>query len=716
VGSDGIHRILDAPLSVSDLEVDVRIRERRAHVRVDQTILNSTAAPVTTANLWPAPPGLRVSGFYYTLDDRRVPAEEVSGAAADPIYRDAAQRLDDPRILAYLGRPFFRGPQNTIPGNGRVRMRMEFDAELPEARGIARFHHPFDTNSFSRLPINRARIHVAVETRDPLPFFYSPSHAFTWTRGGAGSVEGEYSETGTRPDRDLLLFYGTGRGEVDLRVLADRQAGFAGTFLAAIHPGPDLVAARAVPRDLVFVLDRSGSMAGAKIEQARAGLEFSLSRLNPEDRFSIVTFDNGISAWRTELVPGTRENVEEAREAVRRIVTGGGTNIHDALKRGLEILGKGERPAAVIFLTDGLPTSGVTNLDQIRTAIGAANGRKARLFAFGVGYDVNVPFLDRISSDNRGDAEYVRPGDNLETRMASFYEKQAQPLLTDLKLTIEGIETQDVIPGELPDLFANGEVLVVGRYRTPGTATLRLTGKLGKEERVYTATAALGEVGSEHSFLPRLWAQRKIGELLDDVRLHGAKPELIQQIAALSREFAIVTDYTRGYVDANVSLAPAAQKDALTKSVARANTFQQGAFATSQSVNNRAMRQQAQVYGNSYFDEAGRQVQEAGARQANGRSQFLRGGYWTDPDWSDDAKPLRIKRFSAAYWEISRTLPETNAALAAGRRLRLRIRGKPVEIGDDGAAELTAADRAALWAPPPHGGGPRSGRPLVPGG
>jgi Ca-activated chloride channel homolog len=690
-------QVAGTPLSVGDLEVDVRIRDRRAHVQVDQTILNATARPAVAANLWPAPPGIRVSGFFYTIDGRRAPAEQVSGAAADAVYREAAQSGDDPRVLTYLGRPFFRGPETSIPANGRVRMRMEFDADLPETQGVARFHHPFDTNSFSRLPINRARIRVAVQTAEPLSFFYSPSHALTWTRSGERSVEGEYSETGTRPDRDLLLYYGTGRGEVDLRVLADRHPRFGGTFLAAIHPGPGLPASAYVPRDLVFVLDRSGSMSGAKIEQARAGLDFSLSRLNAEDRFSVVTFDNTVNPWRAELVPATPENVEAAREAVRRITPGGGTNIHDALKRGLEIAGAGERPAAVVFLTDGLPTSGLTSLDQIRTAIQQANSRKARVFAFGVGYDVNVPFLDRLSSDNRGDAEYVRPGDNLETRMGSFYQKQAQPLLTDLKLSVEGDEAVDLIPGDLPDLFANGEVLVAGRYGKPGTATLRLTGKLGKQDRSYTARFSLPAGPGEYPFLPRLWAQRKIGDLLDQVRLHGANPALLQQITTLSRDFAIVTDYTRGYVDQNVSLAPAAQNQALLKNVDRANTFQQGAYATSQSVNNRSLRQQAQVYGNAYLDEAGKQVQAGTARQANGRSQFLRGGYWVDPDWSEDARPLRIKRFSAAYWEISKTLPETNAALAAGPRLRLLIRGRPVEIGDDGATALSPSDRAALF-------------------
>jgi Ca-activated chloride channel family protein len=704
---------IDTPLSVSDLEVDVRIRDRRAHVQVDQVIVNGSPAPVTSTNLWPAPSGIKVSGFYYTVNGERVPGEQVSGEAADAVYRQAAATADDPRILAYLGRPFFRGPATSIAAGGRARMRMEFDADLPEAQGIARFHHPFDTNTFSRLPINHARIHVALETTEPLSFYYSPTQAFTWTRSGANAVEGSYTESGTKPDRDLLLYYGTGRGEVDLRVLADRQSGFAGTFLAAIHPGADMPTSAYVPRDLVFVLDRSGSMSGAKIQQARSGLEFSLSRLNPEDRFSIVTFDNQVTPWRSELLPATPENVAAAQQEVRRISPGGGTNIHDALKRGLQILGRGERPAAVIFLTDGLPTSGVTDLGQIRTAIQGANPRKARVFVFGVGYDVNVPFLDRLSAENRGDAEYVRPGDNLETRMASFYQKQAQPLLTDLKLVVDGVGTSDVIPAELPDLFANGEVIVVGRYRTPGTVTLHLSGKLGDAERTYTKSFELPAAPTPYSFLPRLWAQRKIGDLLDEVRLHGAKPELIQQITSLSREFAILTDYTRGYVDTAVSLKAPAQAAALAKSVDRANTFQQGAFATSQSVNNRAMRQQAQVYGNAYLDESGRQVQNGGARQAGSRSQFLRGGYWTDPDWSEEAQPLRIKRFSAAYWEISKRLPETNSALAAGPRLRLLIHGKPVEIGDDGATELTPADRAALFVKAQSQGRP-SRRSAVP--
>ncbi len=685
------------PLSIADLAVAVRIQGRQAHVRIDQTVTNQGAASAEVANLWPAPPGLDVRDFHYTINGASSSAERVQGEQADRVYRESAQQNDDPRVLRYLGQPFFRGPAMSIPAGGRLTMRMEYHADLPVDQGVVRFHHPLSTNGFSNLPINHVTVRVSLSDREPIGFYYSPTHPFTWTRSADGSVEGAYAESNRRIDNDLHLYSAAGNAPVDFRVLAMRQTGFGGVFLASVRPGPALARSEYVARDVIFVLDRSGSMAGDKLAQAKAGLDFSLSRLNPADRFSLVWYDSTVNVWRPELQPATAENVAEAQRALRSIIANGGTNIHDALKSGLQVLGRGDRPAAVVFLTDGLPTAGVTDIGKIRTAVMEANSRRARVFVFGVGYDVNVPFLDQLSVENRGDAEYVRPGDNLEARLASFYEKQSQPVLTDLKLSLEGGDTADILPGELPDLFAGGEIVVVGRYRKPGPLVARLTGSSGTEVKTYEVRTALPDRGAAFDFLPRLWAQRKIGELLDEVRLTGPKPELIRQISALSREFGILTDYTRSLADDRVALDLSSQAAAVGENAQRANTFSQGAFATSQSVNNRGLRQQAQVYQNRFLGEDGREVEGNQARQAGARAQFLRGGFWTDPEWPADRKPLKVKRYSPAYWEILKRRPDLTATMAAGRRVRFLLGKEPIQVDDDGTSQFSAADRARLF-------------------
>lgn len=678
--------------------MQVRIRGRQATVRIDQAVRNDGTTPVETRNLWPAPAGIEVRDFRYTVNGAATAAARVEGEKADQVYKNAAQDGDDPRVLRYLGRPFFESPGITIPAGGRVAMRMEYSAELPVEQGVVRFQHPLSTNGFSQLPINRAALRVSIQDQQPIGFFYSPTHAFRWTTGSGGSVEGNLVETNRRMESDLLLYFAPGADPVDVRLLSHRREGMGGTFLVSVRPGPTAESTvEYVPRDLVFVLDRSGSMAGGKLDQARAGLEFSLSRLNPKDRFSLIWYDTDVHVWRPELQEAGEADVAAAREALRALRPAGSTNIHGALTRALQLLGKGERPAAVIFLTDGLPTAGVTDISRIRTDVQEANNRKARIFVFGVGYDVNVPFLDHLSSENRGDAEYVRPGDNLEARMAAFYEKQAQPILTDLQLALEGVETLDVYPADLPDLFVNGEVLVVGRYRKPGNGTLRLTGLAGAASQTVQKRFRLPEREPAFDFLPRLWAQRRIGFLLDEVRLRGPKPELLQQITELSREFGILTDYTRSLVDDRVSLDLRSQSAALSTNAARAGGFASGAFATSQSVNNRGLRQQAQVYQNRFLDESGAEVELNQTRQAGNRSQFLRGGYWTDVNWPADQAAIRIKRFSKAYWELLRRKPELAETLAAGRRVRFLLGKQPVQVGDDGATELSAADRMKLF-------------------
>lgn len=694
----GVERV-DSPLSVADLHVDVRIKDREAHVRIDQTILNSGPTPVAASNLWPVPPNIGIRNFQYLADGVPVRAERVAGEAADVIYRTAAEQGDNPRILAYLGRPFYRGTIGSVPARGRLQMRMEFDADLPVVQDVVKFHHPLSTNSFSSLPINRTRLTVSLRTGEPVPFFYSPTHAFQWKRVSPNEVQGEYTEARSRPDKDLLLFFGTSRSELDIRVLGYRPAGAEGTFLASIRPGPAMLAAPPVPRDLVFVLDKSGSMKDGKLEQAKAGLEYSLSRLNPEDRFGLIWYDNEATEWRPKLVSASPENLEAASSAVRELRPGSGTNPHASLRQGLELLGKGDRPAAVIFLTDGLPTVGVTDMGQIHEAVRKHNIRQARLLVFGVGYDVNVPFLDRLASQNRGDAEYIRPGDNLQIRMAEFYQKRSQPLLSDLRMTIDGIGMRDALPSELSDLFPSTDLLVVGRYAGACPAEVRVTGRQGGRVRTFTARVPLSDPGAEFAFVPRIWAQRKVGALQDQVRLQGPKPALVEEITRLGREFGIITPYTQALLDDRVSLGLGSQSRALNGNAVRANGFVQGAFATSQSVNNRGLVQNGQVYDNAFFGEDGRFVRVGGARVAAGRALFYRSGFWTEGSWPEDAAPERIKRFSPAYWELLRRHPELTEAFVSGPRVRLLVDGKPVEISDDGRTVAPDTSRAPVNSP-----------------
>lgn len=214
---------MDRPLSVRDLRVEIRVRDRAARFVIRQLVVNSSDRSVEAANLWPVPPGLEVSRFQYLADGRPLRTDRVDGFPADVVYRRAAEFNDDPRVLAYLGRPFFRGALESIPPMGQVKMGMEFDAVLPISNSIITVHHPLDTNTFSGQPVDRTELSVVIETSDPLAFFECPTYGLQWSCSGDRAVTGSYVETQTRPDRPLVVRFGAARDQQALRKAAQEQ-------------------------------------------------------------------------------------------------------------------------------------------------------------------------------------------------------------------------------------------------------------------------------------------------------------------------------------------------------------------------------------------------------------------------------------------------------------------------------------------------------------
>ncbi|MEK7682008.1 MAG: VWA domain-containing protein, partial [Chloroflexota bacterium] len=302
--------------------------------------------------------------------------------------------------------------------------------------------------------------------------------------------------------------------------------------------------AKAVDKDVVFVLDISGSMQGQKMEQARAALEYVLDRLNPGDRFNIIAFNSAVSTYADALRPASEK--AQALPFVRGLQAAGGTNIHDALRTALGMAPQGGgRPHVVIFLTDGLPTVGVIQTNAIIDGVVQASKKDVRLFAFGVGDDVNAFLLDTIAQRNRGVSDYIRPGQDIQEKLARFYEKISTPVLTDLKLDTGAVKVEDVYPQPLPDLYAGNQLVVVGRYRGEVAAAIALKGMVNSQEKTYTyADQSFPSESASAAFLPRLWATRKVGYLLNQIRLNGQNKELVDEVVALATRYGIATPFT----------------------------------------------------------------------------------------------------------------------------------------------------------------------------
>lgn len=299
--------------------------------------------------------------------------------------------------------------------------------------------------------------------------------------------------------------------------------------------------------------------------KAKEALRFILGQLGEDDRFSIVSFDHQIEAFSRELRPAESNAIREAMDYVNYLTDRGDTDIDGALTTGLDILARSRRPWAtqvIIFLTDGLPTAGVTDETYIREDVRRANdGLGASVHVFGVGYDVNTHLLDGIAAENRGAVTYVEPGQSLEAALTTFYAQIARPLLADVTITFEGMEVEAVYPQALPDLFVGSSLVLTGKYSGASElVTVRLSGRTPQGRKEYTYDL---EIGSGDAFVPRLWATRRVGELLDRVRVEGETEALVEEIRALGLAFGLVTPYTTTIIQAQAEGAASVENMAL---------------------------------------------------------------------------------------------------------------------------------------------------------
>jgi len=527
--------------------VTVRIEDNHAVTRVEQEFVNPHPFAVSGRYLFPVPPGAMVSNFEASLGGQRQTVIRQDAATTNAALYDVVAQRQDPSLLQYADWESLAFDLE-LPAGGARRMLLSYDEVLAPTGGMYRYRYILSTERYSMAPLEDVSITVDLALSSGLSNLYVPTHNVSTERLGEGRARVTWQAQDVRPTENFDLFFTPAEGGFGSGLLTGTREGHE-HFLFLFAPESEAAREDALPKDIVFVIDRSGSMAGEKIVQAQNALHFILGQLNPDDRFSIVGFDDRLLRFSTELAPVERETLREARRFVDDLYADANTDLEAALQAGLEILSRSEsRPEAtrlVVFLTDGLPTAGVTDGGLIASLVAEANARvAARLHVFGVGYDVNSHLLDRLAAENGGSVTYVQPGENLELVLSDFYARIANPVLTDIVVDFEGLEASDVYPAQLPDLFQGASLLLTGRYHaTDSEVTVRVRGQAGGQARTYVYHFDLRE-STGHDFVPRLWATRRIGTLLDQVRVERESAALVAEIRALGLGYGLVTPYT----------------------------------------------------------------------------------------------------------------------------------------------------------------------------
>jgi Ca-activated chloride channel family protein len=470
-------------------------------------------------------------------------------------------------------------------------------------------------------------------------------------------------------------------------------------------PGPD-TGKPAIKREVTLVIDRSGSMRNEKIEQVKEAALQVIAGLKPGEAFNVIIYNNTVQRFSETPVIKTAETVRAARGYIEGMTATGGTNIHDALSAALEQTPTEGMLPIVLFLTDGLPTVGHTSELAIRGLVLKSNPHKRRVFTFGVGFDVNAPLLEKVASESRGRAEFVLPKEDVEAKVGKVFQQLAGPALADPELRVVAQDggvalgrTRDLLPEKLPDLFEGDRLIVLGQYIGAEPITFKLQGNYFGKRRTFTFTFDFDKTSKKNGFVPRLWASRKIAELIDAVRQMGADAsastgdpkvkELVDEIVRLSTQFGILTEYTAFLAREGTDLEDARHVRRETEAIlsSRALGPRSGMGAVNQSLNSVRQKGQSQLnYRNSFYDEQLNEVAISSVQQINDKAYYNQQGRWIDSNLVGKerlAEPARVIAFgSRAFFELAQRLAHENrqGSIAMAGDILLEVDGHTVLI------------------------------------
>lgn len=542
---------------IREVSVVGRVRDQVAEVQVSQTFHNPSSTMVESEFLFPMPEEGAVQDFVLLVDGRELPGRVLPKDEARRIYEEIVRVKRDPALLEYMGRGLYRTSVFPIPPGADRKVTMRFTQLCKRDRDVVEFTYPLSTQKFTAKPIQRLKVELSIRSKEPIKSIYCPTDDASIRRFDDHEVDVKLERHDVIPEHDFRLVTTLAEGRFSASLLSYRPSGSEdGYFLVLASPEVKRPDERPLSKTVIFVIDRSGSMAGKKIEQARRTLKSVLNNLREDDLFNIVAYDDRVESFKPELQRYHTQSREEAQRFVDNIREGGSTNINDALQTALKMIHDRSRPGYILFLTDGLPTAGEINELRIAANCRHANEKHARVFCFGVGYDVNARLLDRLSGGNSGTSEYVKPDEDIEAHVGRFYAKMTSPVLTDIHLELSGVDINRTYPRDLPDLFEGGQLVVAGRYRESGKTTIRVTGRVGDERRTFEFPADLAgtDRGSGHEFVERLWAVRRVGDLIDQIDMNGQNRELVDELVDLSRKYGLMTPYTSFLADENVPL------------------------------------------------------------------------------------------------------------------------------------------------------------------
>ncbi|PHS10439.1 MAG: hypothetical protein COA78_11275 [Blastopirellula sp.] len=547
---------------ITELAINARLMDQVAKVQVSQTFQNTGSRQMEVSFIFPLPYDGAIDSLTLLVDGKEFAAKLLPKDEARKIYEAIVRSNKDPALLEWVGTGMFQTSVFPVPAGAKRTVSITYNQLLRKDGRLTDFVFPLSTAKYTDRPVEKISISINLESNEKLKSIYSPTHSVEIDRKNKNRATVTFEAKNIVPMHDFRLFFDTAKESLSASVLTYKpNSSEEGYFLMLASPQFKTDIKDQPKKTVVFVVDRSGSMSGEKIEQAKEAAKFVLNNLREGDTFNVIAYDSDVESFAPELQKVDEKSRRKALNFVDGLYAGGSTNIDGALNSALSMIADSTRPNFLLFLTDGKPTHGETNEGKIVENAKGNNNLRARVISFGVGYDVNSRLLDRLSRECFGQSEYVRPNEDIEEHVARLYRKISSPVMTDVVIKYDmedasGSFVNRVMPKEVYDLFEGEQIVIAGRYKKSGNAKITITGKVdGKKQKFdFPAKFVAKSRDQSNSFVSKIWAMRRIGEIIDQVDLHGKNNELIQELVQLSTKHGIITPYTSFLADENQSV------------------------------------------------------------------------------------------------------------------------------------------------------------------
>lgn len=543
------------PVQVWLDHINVEIRDQVAVKTYNCTFKNPNPQAVVGGECFmELEPGAQVDDMSVTVDGKDMKAEILDVDKANEVFTDIVKNGGSPALLEYYGNQLITTKVPRIAPNGTVTVKLTYTTVLKKKGNVVRLQMLNTNPKASMQPLKSASVSVRIKSSEALKNIYSPTHKIQIEEDKDWDVVAKWSKEDYLPRHPFVLYYATDNQKVGASLVTHREFDEEGSFMLMLSPTVgngtgQIQASDILPKDVVFCVDTSGSMLqGNKITQAKAALKYCIEHLRPGDRFNIVDFSTVARSFQEAGLAEFNDTTKrKALNYADKLAPRGGTAIHEALSLSLEHLGKSDRLQMVLFATDGLPTIGERDPEAILKSMTKKNTENVRMFVFGEGFDVNTKLLDFLALNHRGEADYILPEEDITKKISGFFDRVGSPILTDVKVKFDGLAVKDVYPRQIDDIFRGEQVILYGRYTGHGNKTVTVTGNVGGETKSFTYQLDFPELTEDEkgSFVPRLWAGKKVDYLLSEIR-KAEKPEkeLVDEVTYLAKRYGIITPYT----------------------------------------------------------------------------------------------------------------------------------------------------------------------------